>query len=121
MELKPLITFPAGSVLRVEQLSDCPRQRCRLCALGLTPGTLVEIVANNGGPSRIKVRGSDLALGRGMGSKILCRAVDPAQARALEHAEEATDQTDVAEGVTQTWPDTCAACPPRGPRRFHRH
>lgn len=61
-------------------LSDCPRdrtaclrclhvERCvvhRLLELGLTPGVELRVVQDNGGPMLVSVRGSRVALGRGL-------------------------------------------------------
>ena len=50
-------------------------ERCarRLCDLGLTPGTKVTVVksAPFNGPLEVTVRGSRLAIGRGMANRIL--------------------------------------------------
>ena len=50
-------------------------ERCarRLCDLGLTPGTTVTVVksAPFNGPLEVSVRGSRLAIGRGMAHRIL--------------------------------------------------
>lgn len=50
-------------------------ERCarRLCDLGLTPGTKVTVVksAPFNGPLEVNVRGSRLAIGRGMANRIL--------------------------------------------------
>lgn len=68
---RPLPGFPAGVKVRVVRLEGNNGVRSRLCALGLTPGTEVELVAVGRGPCRLKVRGSDLVLGRGMAEKVL--------------------------------------------------
>jgi len=48
----------------------------RLCALGLTPGTVVKVIhEQDGGPILIQVRDSKLALGRGLTHKILVEEV----------------------------------------------
>lgn len=48
----------------------------RLCALGLTPGTVVRVIREqDGGPILIQVRDSKLALGRGLTHKILVEEV----------------------------------------------
>jgi ferrous iron transport protein A len=62
----PLNQFPAGSRVRIEQLCECSRARGRLCAMGLTPGTVVEICSGCGGPCYLKVRGARLTLGHGL-------------------------------------------------------
>ncbi len=71
--LRPLCTFPQGSVVRIAEVEECSCARCRMFALGLTPGTPVEILASGPGPCRLKVRGSDLVIGHGMAEKILAR------------------------------------------------
>jgi Fe2+ transport system protein FeoA len=45
-----------------------------LTALGLVPGTPVEVVSANGGPLLLSVLGSRLMLGRGTAAKVLVRA-----------------------------------------------
>lgn len=71
--LNPLSTFPPGSCVRVEALCDCPKARGRLCAMGITPGTVVEITAGCGGPVCLRARGACLTLGQGLASKVLGR------------------------------------------------
>ncbi|MDQ7830436.1 MAG: FeoA family protein [Desulfovibrionaceae bacterium] len=75
----PLSQFPAGSRVRIEKLCECSRARGRLCAMGLTPGTEIEVFANCGGPCCLKVRGSSLTLGHGLARSIFGRivTVDP--------------------------------------------
>ena len=66
----PLNQFPEGAIVRIESHCAGSRARCRLCALGLTPGT--EVTINScGGACRIKVRGSDVVLGCGLAEKVL--------------------------------------------------
>jgi len=47
----------------------------RLTALGLSPGVKLCILQDAGGPLMISVRGSRIALGRGMTQKIMVRKV----------------------------------------------
>ncbi len=70
---RPLSDFPSGSRVRIERFCDCAggNCRCRLCALGLTPGTLVTVDSAGPGGCRLKVRGADLVIGRGMAEKVL--------------------------------------------------
>jgi len=68
---RPLCDFPGGSLLTISQLEDCPHARCRLCAMGLTPGTDIELTSSGHGPCRVKVRGSQVVLGHGLAKKIL--------------------------------------------------
>jgi len=46
------------------------RLKHRLTELGLTPGVMVTIIQNNGGPILISVRDSRIAIGREMANKI---------------------------------------------------
>lgn len=71
---RPLASFPDGSLVRIVRVEDCDCPRCRIFALGLTPGTAVEIVSGGHGPCRLRVRGSDLVIGHGMADKILALA-----------------------------------------------
>lgn len=71
LNLRPLDTFAVGARVRIDKLCDCPKARCRLCAMGLTPGTEVEILSAGGGPCSLKVRGASLVLGHGMANKVL--------------------------------------------------
>ncbi len=73
VELNSLSSFPPGSVVRVESLCDCPRARGRLCALGITPGTVVEITAGCGGPVCLRTRGAVITLGQGLAAKVYGR------------------------------------------------
>ncbi len=92
--LYSLDTFKPGQQVRIEQLGDCPKARCRLCALGLTPGAVASIRSNGGGPCRLMIRGSDVVIGRGMARKVLGRLVNGAANKA--------QLTDL--------PDQCATC-----------
>ena len=74
---KPLSDFPSGSTVMIERFCDCAggQCRCRLCALGLTPGTQVTVDSAGPGGCRIRVRGSDLVIGQGMAEKVLASPV----------------------------------------------
>jgi ferrous iron transport protein A len=67
----PLTSFPRGTTVKVESFCAGSRSRCRLCALGLTPGTLVTIDSCGSGPCKISVRGSSLVIGQGLAEKVL--------------------------------------------------
>jgi len=74
---KALPHFPAGSTVRIERLCECPKARGRLCALGLTPGTTVQVCSGGPGPCRLKVRGGSVAIGQGMASGVYCSYAPP--------------------------------------------
>ena len=67
---RPLCRFSQGDMVRVEDLEGCRAARAKLYAMGLTPGTELEVVSSGHGPCRLKVRGTDLVLGRGLSQKI---------------------------------------------------
>ncbi len=76
-EKKPLCRFHKGDLVKVEDLDGCPRAKSRLYAMGLTPGAVLEVVSTGMGPCRLKVRGSDVVLGRGLAHKIIaCSMAD---------------------------------------------
>ncbi|MFW5488475.1 MAG: FeoA family protein [Desulfovibrio sp.] len=72
-EARPLTAFPKGSKVTIHSFCAGGKARCRLCAMGLTPGTSVELGSNGSGPCRVKVRGADVVLGRGLADKILAK------------------------------------------------
>lgn len=71
LNILPLPAFQPGSKMKVVRLAGCNGVRARLCALGLTPGTEVEIMSAGRGSSRVRVRECDLVLGRGMAEKVM--------------------------------------------------
>ena len=59
-----------GGRARVAAL-HCPGQARRLEALGILPGSVVTVINNSGrGPLLVEVRGSRVALGRGVSGRI---------------------------------------------------
>lgn len=74
-----LCNAPRGSLLRITRLGSCPRDNCRLCALGLTPGTQVEILSCGVGLTRILVRGCNLVLDAGLAGLVACELVEGAR------------------------------------------
>ncbi|THB64326.1 MAG: ferrous iron transport protein A [Desulfovibrio sp.] len=74
--MKPIREYPPGSLVRIAELGSCRKSRCRMCAMGLTPGTEVEVLSNGMGPCRLRVRGTDVALGRGMSTRVMAVPAD---------------------------------------------
>jgi len=72
-KLIPLTSAKLGQRVRVAQVDGGHELRSRLCAMGLTPGTPVQVVCDSGGPVVLDVLGGRLVLGQGMVSKILVR------------------------------------------------
>jgi len=70
-----LADMQSGQSGEVVSLNSGREARRRLEAMGLTPGTKIRVarIAPFGGPVEIMVRGSCLALGRGMANKILVK------------------------------------------------
>ena len=69
----PLSKAGAGDRVRVSQIEGGQGLSARLSAMGLTPGTPVDVITVSGGPIVLQVLGSRLALGRGMAQKVLVR------------------------------------------------
>jgi ferrous iron transport protein A len=68
---QPLSGFPAGSRVRIADFCETSSAKCRLCALGLIPGTVVRVVSGAGGTCRVRVKGTDLVLDSVLASTIL--------------------------------------------------
>lgn len=65
---------PTGQKFRVRSLCSCPRDRGRLCALGITPGTEIE-VCSQAGACCVKVRDTSLVIGDAIAEDVLCEPV----------------------------------------------
>lgn len=67
----PLCHANSGATVTIASLSGGGRARSRLYALGLTPGTQLQVTSSGPGPCRMKVRDSQLVLGQGLAAKIM--------------------------------------------------
>ncbi len=74
--LHPLSTAHPQDTVEIVRIEAGRRLNRRLTELGLTPGVPVRVLYVNGGPMLIAVRGTRLAIGRGMAEKILVRDVE---------------------------------------------
>lgn len=72
-EEQPIIDFASGSTVRIVSLDAGKCAFSRLCAMGLVPGTLVQIFKNGQGPVRLKFRDTEFVLGRNFAEKIIAR------------------------------------------------
>jgi Fe2+ transport system protein FeoA len=72
----PLSMSVAGQELRLDEIRAGRRLTHRLAELGLTPGVTLRVVQKNGGPLLISVRGSRIAIGRGLAHKLLVTPVE---------------------------------------------
>jgi ferrous iron transport protein A len=67
----PLSMISEGKRAILKKITGGRQLRGRLAALGLLPGTELEVVQNSGqGPFVISVKGSRIVIGRGMASRI---------------------------------------------------
>ena len=67
----PLSTLNEGTRAVLKKITGGRQLRGRLAALGLLPGTELEVIQNSGqGPFVISVKGSRIVIGRGMASRI---------------------------------------------------
>lgn len=70
----PLTALEPGEPALVHALAGGRGVARRLAELGLVPGATVRVLsAGRGGPVLVEVRGSRIALGRGMADKVLVR------------------------------------------------
>jgi len=99
----PLCEFPSGSAVTIAAIDGGAGARCRLFAMGLTPGTTVQVNSNGCGACCVRVRDVTVTLGRGLAGKILA---SPANGDAPRPAPLAGDQA--AE------PACACVCPVRG-------
>ena len=69
----PLAALPPGARGRVVGIAGGGMNvRMRLLQMGFTPGVIVEVVENRGrGPVLVRVRGTVVALGRGVAEKVI--------------------------------------------------
>ena len=67
----PLNMVHEGKTAILKAVEGGRQLRGRLAALGLLPGTELEVIQNSGhGPFVVSVRGSRIVIGRGMAAKI---------------------------------------------------
>lgn len=67
----PLTMVNEGNTAVLRDIEGGRQLRGRLAALGLLPGTELEVIQNSGhGPFVVSVRGSRIVIGRGMAAKI---------------------------------------------------
>ena len=67
----PLTMVHEGARAILRSIEGGRQMRGRLAALGLLPGTELEVIQNSGkGPFIVGVRGSRIVIGRGMAARI---------------------------------------------------
>ena len=69
--------LPKGSYANVLIIEGGQRMKARLCSMGIMPGVLIKVLANNGnGPVIIKIMGCQIVLGRTMATRVRVRKSD---------------------------------------------
>ncbi len=71
-----LSSVPVGQRVILTKIDAGRRLSHRLTELGLTPGVELSVTQDNGGPLMLSVRGSRIAIGRGMAEKIQVTAIN---------------------------------------------
>lgn len=71
-----LSSVPVGQSVLLTKIDAGRRLTHRLTELGLTPGVELSVTQDNGGPLMISVRGSRIAIGRGMAKKIRVTSIN---------------------------------------------
>ena len=67
----PLTMIREGKKAVLQSIEGGRQLRSRLAALGLLPGTELEVIQNSGqGPFVVGVKGSRIVIGRGMAARI---------------------------------------------------
>uniref|UniRef100_A0A7C3NCF5 Ferrous iron transport protein A n=1 Tax=Candidatus Methanomethylicus mesodigestus TaxID=1867258 RepID=A0A7C3NCF5_9CREN len=74
-DLLPLADLPEGKTGEIILMVGGRGMTRRLCEMGLTPGAKVRMVkkAPVGGPIILEVRSTEIAIGRGLASKMLVK------------------------------------------------
>jgi len=72
--LMPLSMVSPGQKVRLVEVNACQNLSNRLASMGLLPNVEIQVVKNtHPGPFIIKVKGSNIILGRGMANKIMVK------------------------------------------------
>ena len=72
----PLSMATADQEVELVEIQAGRKLTRRLAELGLTVGVKLKVVQDNGGPLLVSVRGSRIAIGRGMAHKLLVTPVE---------------------------------------------
>jgi len=75
-----LCNAPVGIKLKITGLETGRASSARLTSMGIIPGETVEIIRkNNGGPILIEVKGTRVALGRGISTMIKISPIESSE------------------------------------------
>lgn len=70
-----LLQLPEGAKARIRGIDGCAAARTRLCAMGFTPGTVVELCCRSDDTCRVQLRDCCVILGRDFAKTIWCDAL----------------------------------------------
>lgn len=75
MQTMPMSFAPIGSTVEIVNILMGQTLNKKLMEMGLSTGSQIQIVKNDGGQLILGLAGSKLALGQGMGQKIMVKAI----------------------------------------------
>ncbi len=75
-EIKSIDQFANGRFVRIVDLDAGKSALSRFCALGLIPGTMVQVLTKGNGPVRLKFRDTEVVIGRKSAEKIKVQPVE---------------------------------------------
>lgn len=75
MQTMPMSFVETGSNVEIVDIAMGQAFNKKLMEMGLNAGMEVKVIKNDGGPLILGVGGSKLALGQGMGQKIMVRMI----------------------------------------------
>ena len=75
MQTMPMSFAPIGSTVEIVNILMGQTLNKKLMEMGLSTGSQIKIVKNDGGQLILGVAGSKLALGQGMGQKIMVKPI----------------------------------------------
>lgn len=75
MQTMPMAFAPIGSTVEIVKILMGQTLNKKLMEMGLSTGSQIQIVKNDGGQLILGVAGSKLALGQGMGQKIMVKTI----------------------------------------------
>jgi len=86
-EGRTLVELRPGKSARVVGCAGGHGLKCRLAAMGFTPGSRITVLNNHrGGPVLVMVHGTRVALGRGQAAQVLVQAEEEAKNGASDDA-----------------------------------
>ncbi len=75
MQTMPMAFAPVGSKVEIVNILMGQALNKKLMEMGLSTGSKIQIVKNDGGQLILGIAGSKLALGQGMGQKIMVKPI----------------------------------------------